>query len=176
MAGGRPTDYSPEVTARICERLALGESLRAICRDEDTPSLSAVMNWLNRFPEFVEQYDRARELQAEYLFDEIIEIADDATNDYMEKKSAEGVHIGWRENGEFLARSRLRIDARKWAASKMLPKRYGDKMETKLTGDKDNPVAIEDVSAREFIASRIASLAIRVRPGGDPGGSDGGAG
>jgi hypothetical protein len=64
---------------------------------------------------FGQQHARAREAQAEHLVDEIIEIADDGTNDYMEQRDAEREIIGWRENGEYIQRSRLRVDARKWA-------------------------------------------------------------
>jgi ribosomal protein S11 len=142
VAKRKPVDYGPEVTAVICERLALGESLRSICRDAAMPSMAAVMNWLNREPAFVEQYVRARELQAEYLVDEIIEIADDATNDYMQKLDRDGKQIGWRENGEFLNRSRLRIDARKWAAGKMAPKKYGEKVEIDQTSQNKTEIVI----------------------------------
>lgn len=125
---GRPTDYSPEITAAICGRLALGESLRSICRSEDTPAVSSVMLWLNLYPEFSEQYARARELQAEYHIDAIIEIADDATNDYMLTRH------GPQLNSEHINRSRLRIDTRKWVASKLAPKKYGDKLDMNHSG------------------------------------------
>jgi hypothetical protein len=93
----------------------------------------------------VEQYARARELQAEYVFDEITEIADLAV-----------------EEANAIGKARLRIDARKWAASKMAPKKYGDKVETKLIGDANNPIAVSDVTAREFVTSRITDLAAKI--------------
>ncbi|CAB4121084.1 hypothetical protein UFOVP154_22 [uncultured Caudovirales phage] len=102
--------------------------------------MSTIFKWLNAFPEFAEQYARAREAQADTLADELTDIADDGSNDWMERKDAEGVIIGWRENGEAVQRSRLRVDTRKWIASKLKPKKYGDKTETTLVGDPNRPV------------------------------------
>jgi hypothetical protein len=115
MPGGRPTDYSPELTARICERLAIGESLRSICRDDEMPSMASIFLWLGKHPEFSEQYTRAREAQAEAHADRIVEIADDDTLDPNHK--------------------RIMVDARKWVASKLKPKRYGDKAEVEHSGN-----------------------------------------
>jgi hypothetical protein len=93
------------------------------------PSQSTVFRWLSdeRFASFREQYTRAREAQADALFDEILDIADDGSNDWMERKDDDGGNIGWRENGEALRRSQLRVDARKWIAGKLRPKVYGEK-------------------------------------------------
>jgi hypothetical protein len=85
-------------------------------------------------PTFSEQYARARELQADALFDEILEIADDGSNDWMERKNADDQSIGWRENGEALRRSQLRVDARKWMAGKLQAKKYGDKLDLNHSG------------------------------------------
>src|SRR5690242_18619245 len=117
---GRPSLYTPEVTALICKRLMEGESLRAICRDEDMPSTTAVCEWLSIHKEFAEQYARAREVQADILADEILEISDDARNDWMERHAKD--EAGWVVNGEHIQRSRLRVDSRKWYAGKLQPK------------------------------------------------------
>jgi len=119
--GGRPSDYCQETTDTICERLSLGESLRSICRDPDMPCMGAVLKWLNKHEEFVVQYTRAREIQADTLIDETLDIADESTNDWMERR---GQLV---ENGEAIQRSRLRIDTRKWIAGKMRPKKYGER-------------------------------------------------
>jgi hypothetical protein len=92
---------------------------------------------------FGQQYARAREAQAEYLVDEIVEIADDGTNDYMAIRDSEGEIAGWRENGEYIQRSRLRVDARKWAASKLAPKKYGDKQVHEHGGPDGGPITLE---------------------------------
>ncbi|MBL0935522.1 MAG: terminase small subunit protein [Rhizobiaceae bacterium] len=154
---GRPSDYSEALADTICERLTQGESLRAICRDDDMPHAGTVCRWLAKHDDFREQYSHAREAQAELMADELVEIADDGSNDWMERKDAEGELIGWRENGEALRRSALRVDTRKWIASRLLPKKYGDKLA--LGGSKDmDPIKTEtDVSENETLR-RIAFL------------------
>lgn len=124
----RPTDYSPELGASICERLADGESLKSICDTEDMPSKSSVYLWLTRHQEFSDMYTRAREDQADTLADEIIDIADDSTHDMH--VNADGDEV---VNHDHINRSRLRVDARKWVAAKLKPKKYGDKTDTNLT-------------------------------------------
>lgn len=133
----KATVYNDEVASTICERIAEGESLRCICDDETMPALRTVFDWLadDRFAAFRTKYARAREVQADTLFDEMIDIADDGRNDWMEKRSADGANIGWLENGEALRRSDLRIKTRQWMASKLRPKKYGDKLELEHGGD-----------------------------------------
>ena len=99
--------------------------MRSICRDGAMPSTSTVCKWLGKNADFAEQYTRARELQADALFDDILEIADDARNDWMEREGED--NRGWQENGETLRRSHLRIEARKWMAGKLKGK-YSDKL------------------------------------------------
>ena len=123
---GRPSLYTEPLAAKICLRLAEGESLRAVCADKAMPSISTVMGWLfdGNHGDFPEQYARAREAQAEIRADEIVDIADDASNDFAADKDGKPV-----ANSEHIQRSRLRVDARKWIAAKLLPKRYGDKLD-----------------------------------------------
>lgn len=128
--------------AAICERLVSGQSLRAITRDPDMPSAATVFKWLAEDPDFVEQYARAREAQADTLVDEMLDIVDDGRNDWMERLDKEDLPIGWQINGEAVQRSRLRLDARKWMASKMAPKKYGDKVEQNITGADGGPIEI----------------------------------
>ena len=134
---GRPSLYTDKLAAKICRRLAAGESLRAICRDNAMPSISTVMGWLfdGNHDKFSEQYARAREAQAEIRADEIVDIADDDTNDFAADKDGKLV-----ANSEHIQRSRLRVDARKWIAAKLLPKRYGDKIQH--TGDGGGPIRV----------------------------------
>jgi len=103
----------------------------------------SVFKWLQKYPEFVKQYTQARESQADAMVDDILEIADDGTNDWMERRNKEGAIIGWELNAEHVNRSRLRVDARKWIASKLLPKKYGEKVETTHKGDPTAPVSLE---------------------------------
>ena len=130
--------YSPEEIAAhktaILERLIAGESVRTICASDGMPAASTVFLWLTKDETFSEQYARAREAQADALFDDILDIADDGSNDWMERKNADGQNIGWMENGEALRRSALRVDARKWMAARLQPKKYGDKVTQEHTG------------------------------------------
>jgi hypothetical protein len=127
---GRPSIYSQELIAAICLRIAEGESLRNICKSDDMPSAAIVFAWLadEEKKEFLEQYTRAREAQADKYAEEIIEIADDGVNDTYVTEN------GLATNHDVIARSRLRVDARKWYASKLAPKKYGDKITQEHVG------------------------------------------
>lgn len=124
---GRPTVYTEELGDEICERLSDGQSLREICSDPDMPNRSTIYRWTSHVEGFSNQYTRAREEQARALVDDIVDIADNGSNDWMERN--QGGNVGWVTNGEALQRSRLRVDTRKWIASKIIPKIYGDKQE-----------------------------------------------
>ena len=118
----------------ICAQLAEGMSLREICRQEGMPDKATVMRWLHAHSDFRDQYVRAKEIGIEALAEDILDIADDATNDWMERKDAEGENAGWQFNGEAARRSQIRIDSRKWLLSKLAPKKYGDKVTQEHTG------------------------------------------
>lgn len=126
---GRPSDYTEELAEIICLRLAEGESLRSVCRDEGMPSKQAVLRWLARNESFRAQYVRAKEEGAEAIAEELFDIADDGSNDWMEKLDKDGEAIGYQLNGEHVQRSKLRIDTRKWYLSKIMPKKYGDRIQ-----------------------------------------------
>ena len=141
---GRPSGYSDELGDEICERLCNGESLRAICEPSDMPSRSMVFRWLGNNESFRDQYARAREEQADAIFDECLQIADESTNDYMDTQDSDGATTA-KLNGENIQRSRLRIDTRKWMAGKMRPKKYGEKLELEHSGKMDNRWTVEVV-------------------------------
>jgi hypothetical protein len=131
---GRPTKYTAKLAKEICERLAGGESLRSICRDELMPTRQTVINWsIDEGHEFFDQYARARLIQYHLLADDLIDIADDGSNDWMLREGKNGETLGWVVNGEAVQRSKARLDTRKWMLSKMLPKVYGDKASVDLT-------------------------------------------
>lgn len=110
------TRFTQEIFDEICVRIASGESLRKICKDEKMPNLTSVWKWLNNNEELSKQYARAREEQAEYYADEITEICDaEMPMDAFGKIDAGAVN-----------QARLKIDSRKWIASKLKPKRFGD--------------------------------------------------
>ena len=142
MAGGRPTDYSADLANEICARIAEGESLRSICRCEGMPNIRSVMRWLGIHPEFSQQYARAREAQAESMFEEMLEIADDGSNDWMERTGKDGETGDKVVDHEHVSRSKLRVDTRKWMLARMAPKKYGDATNIKLSGDAENPLSV----------------------------------
>ena len=132
MAGGRPTDYTQELADRICAELAQGKSLRTVCSIEGIPSIQTIFNWIRTKEGFVEQYARAKQESADAMADEILDIADDGTNDWMTITMPGGYKKDV-ENREVVNRSKLRVDTRKWLMSKMKPKVYGEKLD--LTSD-----------------------------------------
>lgn len=144
MAGGRPTDYTSELANEICARIADGESLRSICRDreEKMPSIRSVMRWLGLYEEFRQQYAHAREVQAESMFEEMLEIADDGSNDWMERTGKDGETGDKVVDHEHVSRSKLRVDTRKWVLARMAPKKYGDATNLKVSGDAASPLTV----------------------------------
>ena len=82
---GRPSIYTPELAARICARLSEGMTLREVCRQDGMPDESTVRDWAQTNAEFSPQYARAREIAYHCMMDELLEIADDGTNDWMER-------------------------------------------------------------------------------------------
>ena len=114
---GRPTKYTKALGEKIAKRIAGGDSVRTIAKDDDMPSKPTILGWgINPEHPFFDQYEKARESRVEVLADELVDIADESDN--------EGVQ-----------RSRLRIDTRKWYLGKLKPKRYGDKVEHGLSDD-----------------------------------------
>ncbi len=123
---GRPSLYTEALAAEICRRLAEGETLRAICRDKAMPDKATVLRWLadKKKADFRDQYTHAREMQADALFDEALEIADYASDDWAVDKDGKKTL-----DHEHVQRSRLRVDTRKWLMARMAPKKYGDKLQ-----------------------------------------------
>ena len=154
---GRPSAYSTEVASAILARLCAGESLRAICRDDDMPARSTVHLWIVEDREgFSDHYARAMQARAILWADEILDIADDGSNDtYVDDRG--------REKTDFdnVQRSRLRVDTRKWMLSKMLPKLYGDRVAHELTGPDGGPIQVQELTD-EALVQRAAQLRNRL--------------
>ena len=130
-----PVRYSAALAERICERLAGGESLKAICSDTGYPKTQAVIEWVQKDKEgFAGQYARAREIGYTLLADEIISIADTPQIGAKSVSKATGVEI---TEGDRIEHRRLQVDTRKWMLSKMLPKVYGDKQQVEHSGSID---------------------------------------
>jgi hypothetical protein len=163
---GRPSSFSQAVADAICVKLADGMSLREICRDDAMPDKSTVLRWLASpdHADFRDQYARAREAQADHMADEILEIADDGTNDWMERQHGDDDPVEV-PNHEHINRSRLRVDARKWLMAKMAPKKYGEKLELAHSG---SIARAQDLSDDELAAIAAGSSAGATAKKGDP--------
>ena len=161
---GRPTKYTEALAREICQCMADGASLREVCRAERMPAESTVRGWaIDDVEGFSAQYARGVELRAMRWAEEALEIADNGTNDWINRQSEDGeVHVIC--DHEHIQRSRLRVDTRKWLLSKVLPKVYGDKLQH--TGDGGGPIRVrpdlskltdEELDAIERILGRTAN-------------------
>ena len=132
---GAPSKKTAAICEAICEGIAEGKSARAMCIEVGITQ-KTLWSWLSNDTEFIKQYARAKEKCADHIADEILEIADESANDWQ--ISEDGSRY---VDNEAVQRSRLRIDARKWYASKIAPKKYGDKVVNELQGgDPDKPI------------------------------------
>lgn len=148
---GVHSTYNQYIADKICEAISNSDKgLNAICKENsEFPDPATVYRWLNDNEDFCKKYARAREEQADFLSDQIIEIADDSSGDLKINKETGEEYL----NQEFAQRSKLRVDARKWKASKLAPKKYGDK--TDITTDNQpiqNNISLE---ALALIAQKL---------------------
>ena len=134
---GRPGKFSQELADIICARLADGESLRTICQDEKMPGRRTVLDWLDDDANqtFRAKYARAREAQADFLAEEIVQIADTPQMGIRSVSKASGTEI---TKADMIEHRRLQVLARQWYAAKLAPKKYGDKIQH--TGDGGGPI------------------------------------
>ncbi len=114
---GRPSGYTDAIARSICHYIAQGKSLVSICKRKGAPGYSTVTGWLIANKEFATRYAYAREAAADVLADEIIELADTAKNDGVDPNAV-----------------RVAVDARKWVASKLKPRVYGDHSQVDVKG------------------------------------------
>lgn len=137
---GRPRSYNDGIAAYICNELIKGRSLTSICRDKNVPSMPTVFSWLNAskpyyVDEFFKSYTVAREIQAEVLADKMIDIADDCSRDIYLTRSRNGKEV-MKSNHDHIRRCELRIDALKWNAAHLLPRKYNNKKRLTRVDDK----------------------------------------
>lgn len=134
------TSYTPELAEEICERLAAGQSLNGICKDAHMPDETTVRHWvLENRSGFTARYHVAREIQADTLAEAIVDISDDTFDPVAPEDRAQ------RTRDDIFGkvqRDRLRIDARKWFASKVAPKKYGERVMNEHTGADGKPLEI----------------------------------
>jgi hypothetical protein len=170
---GRPSDYSQATADYICACISNGMSIRQIIQYSKTPegikelkelgishipAQGTIYVWLFRFPAFQEQYARAREEQADTLADEILAIADETPemNPIIDKRTGEliemqmhSAYIQWQKN---------RIDARKWTAMKLRPKKYGEMVRQNIEEVQGDVV---DVTAKEVLTSIVSNIEMK---------------
>lgn len=129
---GRHSEFTQESADAICDMLMDGQSLRAICLLKTMPDKGTVLRWLEAYPGFRVQYARAREIQADTLADEILLLSDKSRPGKKTTLKADGTKET--VTGDMVERTRLQIDARKWYASKLAPKKYGDRQQIEHSG------------------------------------------
>ena len=145
---GAPSSFTNEIADTLCNHIADGLSLRKACLKEGMPTKETVRSWLRKgdahvepFQSFLAQYTRAREEQADYYADEIVEKADEA----MDRDSA--------------AAAKVKVDARKWVSSKLRPRKYGNTLDLTSGGDKlkQAPLIVSTIKARNVETEQEAS-------------------
>jgi hypothetical protein len=135
----RPSTYSESVADQIVSRMINGESMVAICRDESMPARSTVYEWLDANAEFRTRCARAREGLADYLVDQIEQMANDTyEGNYQSMK--------------------VKISTAQWRAMKMAPKIYGDRSRTEITGADGGPVAFAAVDLRNLSDAELEAM------------------
>lgn len=155
---GRPSIRTDEVVQEILARMAGGDSLRRACFEERMPAPSTFLLWVSQDKALSEQYDRVREVRADGMFEEMLDIADDGTNDWMLRGRGEN-DPGWVANGENIQRSRLRVDTRKWALARMNPKKYGEKITNEVVGKDGGPITTATIDTKKLTKEQLAALA-----------------
>lgn len=127
--GGRPTKYTKELGKEICDTLAMSvHGIRRICREnEHFPSFETIQQWREGREEFSDLYEAAKLKQALRFAEDIVDIADELIDPFITTDK------GVIPNPQAVPHARLRMDARKWIACKLLPKVYGDKMQQEVT-------------------------------------------
>lgn len=146
---GRPAIYTQELADMLCARIAEGQSIRTACTAADMPCTTTVFKWLRENKDFAQQYARATEERTEAMSEDILDIADDGSNDLMTiQKGNQSYEV---ENREVTNRSRLRVDTRKWLMSKMKPKKYGDKVDVTSDGKaiEGNTIVFKDFNGTQ---------------------------
>lgn len=153
---GRPSSYTQEIGEQIAARLSLGEPLAQICRDEGMPHDNTVRAWMAANESFSVAIARARELGFDVIAADCLSIADDSRNDFIERLAAgddEDAVKTLAFNAEHVQRSKLRIETRLKLLAKWDPKRYGEKIQTEISG------GMRVVSATELKDDELAAIA-----------------
>ena len=139
----------------ICEWLGRGETLAAYCRQEGAPSLFTVYSWRDSSAEFASRFARARDIGFDAIADSCLAIADDASGDVRVDEQG-----NVRQDSEFAARSRIRVETRLKLLAKWDPRRYGDKVV--IGGDPEAPLRVLTTTERlHRIQAIVASVPVQ---------------
>ena len=141
VRNGFKTIVTQENIDTLCDSVVMGMTVREACELEGMPSPNAIYLAVSRNEDWANQYARAREAQLVKWEDDIVEISDNGTNDWMERNGVASV------NGEHIQRSKLRVDTRKWVMAKRRPKKYGDRVSQEISGPDGQPIQSQMVNA-----------------------------
>jgi hypothetical protein len=157
MAGKNIT-YTVDVADALCSRMAGGRTLKDICeRDNDMPCMATVRRWaMDDTAGFRAKFILADGLKLVTWADDIIEIADDARNDWMERERKDGT-IELVVNGEHIQRSKLRIETKKWLMRVLKPELYSEKSTVEHSGPGGGPIEVMVMTELER-ARRVAFM------------------
>lgn len=153
---GRPSKYTPEIAAEICERLSDGEPLRQICRDEHMPAWTSIYNWAAKDKDLSERIAQAREQGYDAIAEDLLQIADTPLMGEEETSSNSGLTI---TRKDMLGHRKLQIETRLKLLAKWNPKKYGDRQI--VAGDADNPLTVTPEST--FFADLLSKMEEKVR-------------
>jgi len=130
---GRPTLYTDDLADDILDRIANGSNIHKITQLEDYPNRTTIYDWLDKKPDFANNYARALEDRAHWRSDRLDQICDDLISGVIDDRQA-----------------RVLIDVQKWQAGKENPQRYGDKIEKTIKGDKESPVTVLSLTPEQM--------------------------
>lgn len=144
MPGGRPTKYTKALADKILHLVSEGYSINKISAMDGMPHRSTIHQWIFDKPEFSDKYVKAKDIGLRVWADEIIDIADDSGGDVQIRVNDKGQEYEVTDN-ERINRARLRCDSRRWLLSKLVPKKYGDKVDVTTDGEKINTAPVINV-------------------------------
>lgn len=146
---GRPTTYSDETVTEICRQIAEGRSLTSICKVDGMPDITTVYEWQRKHPEFSQRYAKARQDAADTLADEILRISDELEH------ATDPIQI---------QAARLRVESRRWIASRLKPQTWGDKVQAEITGADGAPLPLVTVQFVQPGQKQVEGEVIEAEP------------
>ncbi len=151
----KPCTYTQEAADEICRRIAEGEPLRQICRDESMPAWPVVYAWIKKYPEFAGDMECARQIGFDAIAEDALIIADTTEEGVRTESGKDGVK---EVREDMLGHRKLRIETRLKLLAKWHPQKYGEKIDLNHGGQKDNPVKAVSMTPDEFrkVAEEVA--------------------